>query len=104
MDRFEGAALRDAVQGAGLLDGELLAARLGTVLGLGETRLVTEGGRATALELGTNLSPRLTLGYTLGLFGAPNVLRIGYRIGGGWVVQAETGSGEGADVLYVIER
>lgn len=102
--RFEGAVLRDAVQGVGLMGGEALAARLGTALGLDESRLVTEDGRATALQIGTSLSPRLTLGYSIGLFGAPNVLRIGYRVGRGWMLQAESGPAGGADVLYVIER
>lgn len=104
MSRLEGSVLRDALQDVGLVGGEVLAARLGTALGLEESRLVTENGRATSLVLGTQLSPRLTVGYSIGLFGVANVLRIGYRIGTGWVVQAESGGEAGADIIYIIER
>lgn len=104
VSRIEGHVLRDAAQGIGLMGGEALAAQLGATLGLEESRLVTEGGRVTALDLGTALSPRLTLGYSLGLFGTPNVFRIEYRLGRVWMVRAESGAGSGADVLYIIER
>lgn len=104
VSRFEGNVLRDAVQGAGLVGGDALAGRLGTALGLEESRLVNEGEGGPSLRLGTSLSPRLSLGYSIGLFGGANVLRIGYRIGRGWVVQAESGGGAGADLMYIIER
>ena len=104
VSRIEGNVLRNAAQGIGLMGGEALAAQLGATLGLEESRLVTEGGRVTALDLGTALSPRLTLGYSLGLFGTPNVFRIEYRLGRVWMIRAESGAGSGADVLYIIER
>lgn len=80
-------------RGAGLVGGEALAARLGTALGLEESRLVNEGEGGPSLLLGTSISPRLNLGYSIGLFGGASVLRIGYSIGRGWLLQADSGAG-----------
>ena len=53
-----------------------------------------------SLFLGKYLSPRLYVSYGFGI----NSLRIVYTLGSNWLLQAETGTASGADIIYTIEH
>jgi translocation and assembly module TamB len=100
----EGEFLQNAASSAGLAGGRMLAGRLGSTLGLQDARIEGENLQQASLFLGTYLSPRLYVGYGIGLFDTVSLLRIRYRLGKAWVVQTESGAETGADLLYTIER
>jgi translocation and assembly module TamB len=100
----EGEFLQNAASSAGLAGGRMLAGRLGSTLGLQDARIEGENLQQASLFLGTYLSPRLYVGYGIGLFDTNNLLRIRYRLGRSWVLQTESGEETGADLLYTIER
>jgi len=59
----------------------------------------------TALVLGKYISPRLYVGYSMGLMNQVNIFRIRYYLTRSWSVQSESSTvGNGADVLYTVER
>lgn len=59
----------------------------------------------TALMLGKYLSPKLYLSYSIGLIEPINIFRIRYHLSHGWSLQSESSSnGNGADILYTVER
>jgi translocation and assembly module TamB len=100
----EGEFLQNAAASAGLAGGRMLAGRLGSTLGLQDARIEGENLQQASLFLGTYLSPRLYVGYGIGLFDTANLLRIRYHLGNAWVLQTESGDETGADLLYTIER
>lgn len=101
----EGELLTDAAGSLGIKGGELLAKRLGAAFGIEDIR-VEEGATPAeaALVLGTYLSPRLYVGYGVGLAESVNSLRIRYQLSRRWILQTRTGAQSGADLLYTIER
>lgn len=104
----EGDALGQAASALGVAGAQQIAERLGGgVLGLEEARVEAEEGEGlegATLVLGTYLSPRLWVGYGIGLFDATNVLRVRYQLGTNWLLQTESGAHTGADIIYTIER
>jgi translocation and assembly module TamB len=58
----------------------------------------------TSLVLGRYLSPRLYVGYGVGLAEAINTIKMRYTIGDHWTVRTEGGTHSGADLVYTIER
>lgn len=78
--------------------------------------VITAGGRSyisnssdmmtnTALVLGKYISPRLYVGYSVGLLDSISIFRIRYFLTKSWSVQSESSTtGNGADVLYTVER
>lgn len=101
----QGELLTEAATSLGLKGGELLAKRIGAVFGIQDIH-IEEGGTSqeAALVLGTYLSPRLYIGYGVGLAESVNYLRIRYQLSRKWVLQTRTGIQSGADLLYTIER
>jgi translocation and assembly module TamB len=101
----EGDRLANAATSLGIRGGNLLAKKLAARWGLEEARIETDNSLEQAsLVVGKYLSPRLYVGYGLGLFEAVNTFRIRYLMNEKWTLQAETGEGTSADVLYTIER
>jgi translocation and assembly module TamB len=100
----EGEFLQNAASSAGLAGSRMIAGRLGSTFGLQDARIEGESLDAASLFLGANLSPRLYVGYGIGLFDAEQLLRIRYQLGRSWVIQSESGATSGADLLYTVER
>lgn len=101
----EGKVLTDAAGSLGLKGGALLAKRIGATFGI-EDIYIEEGAtpREASVVLGTYLSPRLYVGYGVGLAESVNSLRIRYQLSRRWILQTRTGVQSGADLLYSIER
>ncbi|HEY8429557.1 MAG TPA: translocation/assembly module TamB domain-containing protein, partial [Sandaracinaceae bacterium] len=97
------AAAARALQLAG---GERLARRIGTAFGFEEVDIETGSTNgAAALVLGRQLSPRLYINYSIGLFESENVLRLRYRLTPNWSLEAQSGgTTSGGDIFYTIER
>ncbi|HYH45758.1 MAG TPA: translocation/assembly module TamB domain-containing protein, partial [Thermoanaerobaculia bacterium] len=102
----EGDRLANAATSLGLKGGNMIAKRLAARWGLEEARFESKDGSLdqASLLLGKYLSPRLYVGYGIGLFEAVNTFRIRYLIDDSWTLQAESGEGTSADVLYTVER
>lgn len=101
----EGSLLANAATSLGIKGGNLLGERLAARFGLEEARIETDDGLEEAsLVLGKYLSPRLFVGYGIGLFDAVNTFRIRYLLTDELTLEAETGAGTSADLLYTIER
>lgn len=89
----------------GLSGGERLAQRIGSKLGLDEVSIEGKGDAAeTSLALGKYLSPRLYVGYGLGLFDAANALTMRYTVTDNWLLQVLSGDQQYVDLLYTLER
>ena len=105
----DGNLLYSAATTAGLAGGEFLAKRIGTLFGITKVSVEkgppqkTTGQQQATLFLGRYLSPRLYVAYGIGLFETSNVFRVRYRITRDWMVQTETGTATGGDVLYKLE-
>jgi len=101
----EGSLLANAATSLGLKGGNLIAKRLATRFGLESATLESSGGLdQTALVLGKYLSPRLYVSYGIGLFEPINTFRIRYIMNKQFTLQAESGTGTSADVLYTREH
>lgn len=101
----EGDPLVRAAETAGLAGGSLLAKKLGSALGLGTLTVDSRGGfDRTAVQLGRQITPRVFIQYGVGLFDASQIVRVRYRIGKHWLIQSETGTQSGGDILYEYEK
>lgn len=101
----EGDRLANAATSLGLRGGNLLAKKLAARFGLEEARIESDGSLDQAsLVVGKYLSPRLYVTYGIGLFEPVNTFRIRYLLDDQWTLQAESGEGTSADILYVVER
>jgi translocation and assembly module TamB len=100
----DGDVLANAATSLGIKGGNLLGKRLAARYGLEEARI--EGGSRdeASLVLGKYLSPRLLVGYGIGLFEAVNTFRIRYLLTDALALEAMTGEGTSADLLYTLER
>jgi translocation and assembly module TamB len=94
-----------AAASLGLGGGSMLVKRLGKPLGLDKAKIEPGGTlQEAALVLGKYLSPRLYVGYGVGLFEPVNSFRLRYMLTPHWTLEAESGEEAGGDLLYVIER
>jgi translocation and assembly module TamB len=102
----EGELLAKAATSLGLASGNFLAQRIGKIFGLEEVGIENTNGRtqSAALMLGKHLSPRLYIGYGIGIFERFNAFRMRYTLSKHWNLQAETGLESGADLFYTLER
>ena len=90
---------------AALLGSNVLSSQLGSKIGLDEARVETGGNLdEAALVTGKYITPQLYLSYAMGLFDRSNLVRLRYIISRKWAVQTETGTTQGADVFYTLER
>ncbi len=104
----EGAALLGAAL-ASQLQGENgdLTQEIAQQFGLDEATISTggsEGFERSQLLIGKYLSPKLYIGYGVGLFDAAMVLRIRYQLAEQLFLETETGEQSGVDLLYHLER
>ncbi len=101
----EGSLLAKAALALGLSGGDRLARSLAERFGLDEMRIETgEREDQAALVMGRYLSPRLYVGYGIGLLGSANTLTLRYQLSKQWQLKGESGEQVGADLIYTIER
>jgi translocation and assembly module TamB len=101
----EGDMMANAALALGLSGGDRIARSLSDRFGLDEMRVDTSGGGDQAsLVVGRYLSPRLYVGYGVGLIESINTLNLNYRITDHWELEAESGKNQGADLFYRFER
>ncbi|MGH8401584.1 MAG: translocation/assembly module TamB domain-containing protein, partial [Gammaproteobacteria bacterium] len=88
--------------------GEFLAQQVGNQIGLSDVSIqnVSTGvGTSTpSLFIGKYLSPRLYISYGTGLLQSINTVRIRYSLSTKWVLEAESGAANSADIIYTLEH
>jgi translocation and assembly module TamB len=104
-DASDASAMIGAAAALGLRGGNLVTRGLVRSFGLDELQVT---GRPAddnvALNIGKYLTPRLYVGYGMGLMDRANTVQLRYLLGERWSLEAETGTRTGADLLYSIER
>jgi translocation and assembly module TamB len=101
----EGAAMAQAALALGLKGGDVLARSLGDRFGIEEMRIESSSsGDQASLIMGRYLSPRLYVGYGVGLVEAVNTFNLRYQLSQHWQLKAESGASQGADMIFSIER
>ncbi len=101
----EGDMMASAALALGLSGGDRIARSIGDRFGFDEVRIESGGGGDQAsLVVGRYLSPRLYVGYGVGLVESINTLNLNYKITDSWQLEAESGANQGADLFYRWER
>ncbi len=101
----QGSMMAKAALAIGLSGSDTIARTLGDQFGLDEMRIESsEKGDQAALVLGRYLSPRLYVGYGVGLLDAINTFTVRYQIADKWQLKAQSGEYQGADLIYTIDR
>lgn len=101
----DGALMAKAALAIGLSGGDSIVRRLGDRFGLDEMRIESsETGEQASLVIGRYLSPKLYVGYGVGLIESFNTFYVRYQISNKWQLQGESGEHHGADLLFTIER
>ena len=100
-------SLASAALALGLSRGDKYIKGLTDTLNVDEIGIETTPGESSekaSLVVGKYLSPRLYVSYGAGLFEPLHKLRMRYRISEHWTLTGESGTAQGADILYTIER
>jgi len=97
--------LMSAATSMGLKRGEMLSQGIASKFGIDELSVSgsPQEGQLN-LTVGKYLTPRLYIGYGVGLLEPSNTVLMRYNLFDNWQVEAETGDKTGADILYTIER
>jgi translocation and assembly module TamB len=113
----EGRSLAAAALALRLTGGDALAQRIGSAFGIEEvgiesgttgttaaTGTAATTGQSAALVLGKQLSPRLYINYSIGLFTPTNVLHLKYKLSQRWSLETQSGAQAGGDLIFSIEK
>jgi len=101
----EGEMMAKAALTLSLIGGNRLARTLGEHFGFDEMRVESSNsGNQASLVIGRYLSPKLYVGYGVGLIESFNTFNVRYKITDKWQLKGESGENQGADILYTIER
>lgn len=88
--------------------GEFLAQQVGNQIGISDVSIqnVSTGvGTSTpSLFIGKYLSPRLYVSYGAGILQSINTIRIRYTLSTKWMIEAESGVANSADLIYTLEH
>ena len=105
MSQTSGTEGSQASNAAALLGANMLAMSLAPSVGLDEARVETGTQQNKAqLVVGKYLSPKLYVGYGIGLYEPISTLRLRYLLNSRWSIEAITGDQQSTDLLYRIER
>lgn len=100
----DGALMAQAALAIGLKGGDFLARNIGDRFGIEEMRIESsDKGDQASLVMGRYLSPRLYVGYGVGLIDATNTFTLRYQLSQHLQLKAESGINQGADVIYTID-
>jgi translocation and assembly module TamB len=87
-----------------LLAGSKQPSQLAGRVGIDEIEVESGGpGEGTSVVLGRYLSPRLYIGYGIGLLQEANSVRLRYELTDLWSLEGQSGTHSSADLLYTIE-
>jgi len=101
----DGEMMAKAALALSLIGGDSLARTLGERFGLDDMRVESSSsGDQASLVIGRYLSPKLYVGYGVGLIESFNTFNVRYQISDKWQLKGESGENQGADILYTIER
>jgi translocation and assembly module TamB len=100
----DAAMLATAATGLGLTGGGQLSDQISSTFGLDTLAISGNGGDNTALQVGKYLSPKLYLGYGIGIFEPVSTVTLRYKLSQIWSLRAESGTEAGVDLLYTHER
>jgi translocation and assembly module TamB len=93
-----------ASNSAAILGANMLGMTLAPSLGLDEARIDTGSSENKAqFVVGKYLSPRLFVGYGVGIYEPLSTLRIRYLLSARWSIEAITGDQQSTDLLWRIE-
>ena len=100
----DGAIMAQAALAIGLKGGDFLARNIGNQFGIEEMRIESsENGEQASLVMGRYLTPRLYVGYGVGIIDATNTLTMRYQLSQHWQIKAESGINQSADMIYTID-
>lgn len=101
----DGDMMVQATLALGLNGGDRIARALGSRFGIDDIRVESnDSGDQASLVMGRYLSPRLYVGYGVGLVKAINTFNVRYQISDHWQLKGESGEYPGVDILYTIDR
>lgn len=100
----DAAMLASAATSLGIRNGNMLGQEIASTFALDEFRLSGDGADNAALQIGKYLSPKLYLGYGIGVFEPVSTVQLRYKLNQIWSLQAESGTESGVDLLYIFER
>ena len=104
MNQTTGSEGAEASNYAAVLGANMLAMSLAPSLGLDEARIDTGSSQNKAqLVVGKYLSPKLYIGYGVGIYEPISTLRLRYLLTARWSIEAITGDQQSTDVLWRIE-
>lgn len=105
MSQTSGSEGSEASNAAAVLGANMLAMSLAPSVGLDEARIETGSNQNKAqFVVGKYLSPKLYVGYGVGIYEPISTLRIRYLLTSKWSIEAITGDQQSTDLLYRIER
>ena len=97
--------MAQAALALGLTGGDSIARAIGSRFGMDEMRVESsDSGDQASLMMGRYLSPRLYVGYGVGLVKPINTFNVRYQINEDWQLKGESGEYPGVDLLYTIDR
>lgn len=101
----DGEMMAKAALALSLVGGDTLARKIADRFGIDEMRVESSNdGEQASLVMGRYLSPKLYVGYGVGLIESFNTFNVRYQISDKWQLKGESGENHGADLLYTIER
>jgi translocation and assembly module TamB len=100
----DAALLASAATGLGIKGGNQMGDRIASTFGLDSVGIKGDGGEDTALQIGKYLSPKLYLGYGIGIFEPVSTVIMRYKLSKIWSLKAESGIETSVDFLYTHER
>ena len=83
--------------------GALLAQQLGSKIGL-EAGVESDLDNDPSLVVGRYITPRLYVGYGVGLLEAINTVKLRYTVGDHWTIKTEAGQVRSADLIFSIQK
>jgi len=81
----------------------LLANQLGSKIGL-STSVESDLDNDPSLVVGRYITPRLYVGYGVGLLEAINTVKLRYTVGDHWTIKTEAGQVRSADLIFSIQK
>ena len=100
----DGALLASAATGLGIKGGNQMGDRIASTFGLDSVEFTGSSREDSALQVGKYLSPKLYLGYGIGIFEPLSTVIMRYKLSRIWSLKAESGVETSIDFLYTHER
>lgn len=100
----DAAMLASAATNLGISNGNAISEQIANTFGLDSVEFTGESPETAAVQIGKYLSPKLYLGYGIGIFEPVSTVQLRYTLSKIWTLQAESGTHSGVDLLYIYER